>query len=97
MAQTSLEKLFEESIRGAFDAIVKEELTKAVESVKTRLSEKAEFLAHQIKGVYEIQHDKEGIRIAVSKQFSSDTRTIEELREQVNILENKLLRYNSKF
>jgi polyhydroxyalkanoate synthesis regulator phasin len=90
---TSLEKLFEDSIRKAFDSIVEEEIKKAVESVKKRLSEQAETIAHQIKGIYSVQHDKDGIRIAVSQQFASDNRSIEELREKVNELENKLRMY----
>lgn len=93
MATSSLEKLFEESIRKSFDAIVKEEIDRAVENVKKRLSEQAEMIAHQLKGIYSIQHDKDGIRIAVSQQFASDNRSIEELRTRVNELENKLRMY----
>lgn len=90
---TSLEKLFEDSIKKAFDSIVQEEINKAVESVKKRLSEEAEFISKQLKGIYSVQHDADGIRIAVSKQFASDNRTIEELRAKVNELENKLGMY----
>ena len=90
---TSLEKLFEESIKKAFDSIVEEEIKKAIESVKKRLSEQAETISHQIKGIYSVQHDKDGIRIAVSQQFASDNRTIEELRTEVNELKNKLGMY----
>jgi len=93
MAQTSLEKLFEESIKKSFESIIKDEIDKAVESVKKRLAQQAETLSHQLKGIYSVQHDSEGIRIAVSKQFSEDNRNIEELKAEVRQLTNELLRY----
>lgn len=96
MITTSLEKLFEESIKKVFDTIVKEEIDIAIESTKKRLSEQAEFLAKQIKGVYQVQHDSDGIRIAVSKQFTSDNRTIDELKEEIKQLTNELLLYKRK-